>query len=1056
MPVSYEAPQEELSAEVCFNLLKKALNKKSNREVTFRELWGFCNVLYTALHQLHDEASPLNAAMKPDPFVLSEVDAQVKEAMKGEVVNFLVRTARDFASNDPDARNVFTDKVSLNCQGFSRSEFCRANWRLQAYEVANCPVYKAIGSNYYLYFRSGSGKWVIDDEIVPSGAAYATSATSSMNGVWYTSSGWEAAPYIKVSKASEGYVVSGCKGAPDSQGASSSLLENGLYLTQPGSEKVNGQLQYILQTKTLSDRNERRHLIWSSSMNCWKITPTCGEEEGSYCVQESNTKDPSRGTWNVIPKDKVDSVTFFSKSSSDPSQTTFQQEEPAVAELEVEDMEDFDDENEDKHRNELDQLSSLIPWNSRNHESLVFSNKTSTLAFFAANPARLRERMNPALIKFLELNKIVVGEDLHRASTKKYLELLCALTNVSRTEEEASKLMGGRFAITGDALLKFLAIFMRLRCGIPVVLLGECGCGKTFAIKFLAQWLSVKLFVLDVHGGTNESDVLDIITSADAYVKENDTEVMVFLDEINACAHLGLIEEVLVQRRTFGKRVDDRICLVAALNPYREYPKNKDEEMTGLTYDSPSKALLGASSSTNKNLVYLVHPVPSSLVHLAFDFGALKPREELFYVTAMCATTLNEGTATLHRVREAATCNDVRSVVVAWICQAQAFIREKEGDPSAASLRDAQRCLSLMVWFLRLADSRPNTAEKPYPPTINCAVLALAFAYMFRLSSRKLREQFWESLREHTLKTHPAFGPYKQVGGFESVLSSTQRSFCGKFQLEPGIALNEALSENLFLSVVCILNKIPLFLVGKPGTSKTLALQIAASNLLGKSSPIPYWRRFPALAVFTYQCSPLSTAIEIKKQFDVACRFQLHANEQIAVFVLDEVGLAEFSPSLPLKVLHSILVNPPVAVVGVSNWTLDRAKMNRAILLTRPEPEVFDLRLTGARISQSFGTEAGKQQLMHQEKANQLSSEDDWWLKGLADTFYELYTKEQQAGREFWGMRDYYALVRQLKKAPQVNKETLVLAVCRNLGGKPEVLESLVKRFVDAIFTRSS
>jgi hypothetical protein len=59
---------------------------------------------------------------------------------------------------------------------------------------------------------------------------------------------------------------------------------------------------------------------------------------------------------------------------------------------------------------------------------------------------------------------------------------------------------------------------------------------------------------------------------------------------------------------------------------------------------------------------------------------------------------------------------------------------------------------------------------------------------------------------------------------------------------------------------------------------------------------------------------------------------------------LDEVGLAEISKYNPLKVLHG-LIEPPypketldIAVVGISNWALDSAKMNRAIHLSRPEP----------------------------------------------------------------------------------------------------------------------
>ena len=49
------------------------------------------------------------------------------------------------------------------------------------------------------------------------------------------------------------------------------------------------------------------------------------------------------------------------------------------------------------------------------------------------------------------------------------------------------------------------------------------------------------------------------------------------------------------------------------------------------------------------------------------------------------------------------------------------------------------------------------------------------------------------------------------------------------------------------------------------------------------------------------------------------------------VLLLEEVGLAELSPHLPLKVLHSILDEARVSVVGISNWALDPAKMNRAV-----------------------------------------------------------------------------------------------------------------------------
>ena len=63
----------------------------------------------------------------------------------------------------------------------------------------------------------------------------------------------------------------------------------------------------------------------------------------------------------------------------------------------------------------------------------------------------------------------------------------------------------------------------------------------------------------------------------------------------------------------------------------------------------------------------------------------------------------------------------------------------------------------------------------------------------------------------------------------------------------------------------------------------------------------------------------------------------------ISMVFMDELGLAENSPNNPLKVLHSELEydlndeNNQISFVGISNWKLDDAKMNRGIYLSIPE-----------------------------------------------------------------------------------------------------------------------
>lgn len=54
--------------------------------------------------------------------------------------------------------------------------------------------------------------------------------------------------------------------------------------------------------------------------------------------------------------------------------------------------------------------------------------------------------------------------------------------------------------------------------------------------------------------------------------------------------------------------------------------------------------------------------------------------------------------------------------------------------------------------------------------------------------------------------------------------------------LKETIAKNNALKENVFMMVICIQLKIPLFLVGKPGSSKSLAKTIVDDAMQGSSS----------------------------------------------------------------------------------------------------------------------------------------------------------------------------------------------------------------------------
>ena len=63
-------------------------------------------------------------------------------------------------------------------------------------------------------------------------------------------------------------------------------------------------------------------------------------------------------------------------------------------------------------------------------------------------------------------------------------------------------------------------------------------------------------------------------------------------------------------------------------------------------------------------------------------------------------------------------------------------------------------------------------------------------------------------------------------------------------EMGPNIAHNIALRENLFMMAVCVELRIPLFVVGKPGSSKSLAKSILAESMKGQNSKSDFLKIF--------------------------------------------------------------------------------------------------------------------------------------------------------------------------------------------------------------------
>ncbi|CAG8640788.1 7079_t:CDS:2, partial [Scutellospora calospora] len=462
------------------------------------------------------------------------------------------------------------------------------------------------------------------------------------------------------------------------------------------------------------------------------------------------------------------------------------------------------------------------------------------------------------------------------------------------------------YALTIENLLKMAMILLRSRANIPVVCCGEAGCGKTSLISFLSMVMEVNFRALNLHAGVHESDILEFMEKATELARESET--WIFLDEINTCDHIGMLGSLISHRLLNGKQIHPNIRIFAACNPYRL--RAKAQSNVGLSarlYEEKGK------------LVYQVHPMPDQILDYVWDYGHLKAEDERNYIEIMVKTQLNH------------------PFFAELLCASQAFIRDVE-EPFSVSLRDAKRAIKLFKFFKDKFNKLNSTQNSGILET-RSLVLALSLCYLFRLHDQSQRKEYRKKMiniigKYQTINDEPRNRYRQDKDFFERIISLEQDNYISRMRCPEGTAANEALLENILVMIVCIQTRIPVFIIGAPGSSKSLAVRIISMNLRGADSNDPYFRKLPQVYMIPYQGSSSSTSDGITKVFQSAQNYQHTSSKEnpvTAVVLLDEVGLAETSPYNPLKVLHALLEpplgskssEPAVPVIGISNWRLD-------------------------------------------------------------------------------------------------------------------------------------
>ena len=660
------------------------------------------------------------------------------------------------------------------------------------------------------------------------------------------------------------------------------------------------------------------------------------------------------------------------------------------------------------------------------------------------------------------------------------------------------------YIITNDNFKKMVLLYSRIKANIPLILIGETGCGKTLLIEKLNQLLNNgenTVRVINLHPGITDNilynDVKKIVEEAKTIKKE----IWILFDEINTSQSFALLTEIFINKTFNGEEISNYIRLIGACNPYR---KKFSNEKFGLSINDENE----------NELVYLVKPLPQSLLYYVFSFGFINEEDEVKYIYSIIENLFEEDEKVLHEITK-----DV-------LLECHKYLRDLF-DPSFVSLRDISRfykCVKFFQKYFQKKDEYLNIdiKDKIKLYKIKSIICSIYLCYYFRLIDESTRTQFDIKLKRLLLKLVNSNGADKEISKndkfgegslidnikyqelkidlrdlkinqFSDLIKSEEDFIINLIEIDKKIGKNNILKENIFLLFISIITKIPLIIIGKPGTGKSLSADLICKTLKGKYSKNNFFRKFPEIIQIYFQGSESINPEDILKLFEIAegkyntFNEKLKNNEiakedfPIYMILFDELGLAEKSKTNPLKILHSKLefggTDGNVSFIGISRYSLDVAKLNRFIVLSvqNDDEKIDQLIIASKAIIENISEDLYKNQkqlfhiliktyyeykkalyfikeLIAYKQMNLIKNEskESFDLKKLEfsqirrmQEFKNIFKKEKNINLDFHGNGDLYNLIKRvaiavasLSTSDQIEiKDIVEKYIERNFGG---------------------
>ncbi|EDQ85131.1 uncharacterized protein MONBRDRAFT_38956 [Monosiga brevicollis MX1] len=468
--------------------------------------------------------------------------------------------------------------------------------------------------------------------------------------------------------------------------------------------------------------------------------------------------------------------------------------------------------------------------------------------------------------------------------------------------------------------LVVLSLLYQLRG--PIILEGETGVGKTYLLRVFCALLgeSVALHQLDMLPSTTGEDIMTFLKAVPS--DSNSTQIA-FLDEINCSNAIDVAASIVSEPSAIhATQQQGGIWIVAACNPFQ-----------------------------SREASYHVLPMPDRLEAFVWRLDARSPTETEFLLRRLLENNealqdLNENEKELALDTALRLHGEVQSLAAApsgtTVCS----------PPSTRTIVHLGQLATFLKSILPLSIFVVNHVV---PQTSPAFLVAVECVYLAGLPPEQASEVLATAhlSRDATCPTylHSQTSTASSLGWLACAANWLMNA-CGFHQL-PGIVLTHSLMINTFLLFCHIFAPVPLFVVGEPGTSKSLCLHLIFQYFsCDPFARVEELRLLPRITMSVLQSSPLLTSAMLKEEFERARQYQLAAGVRTVV-CLEEASLVlpdpvrRSQPPTALKALHSLLEehgeerDPEqpkcrVSFICLSNHLLDSAKLNRGTVLRSP------------------------------------------------------------------------------------------------------------------------